>query len=370
MNILKTIRNYYLYCGIEKDEYNAVKKDAYISNFKVWRVLHYLMATVFGFLFIASLFSNLMAVNRLVYLSAFLYSIFASVLFLKLKEDSLAAQLVIYLSISVLFLFGGFLAQNRPDSNTTTFIVFLLITPMFMIDKPFFMTIELVVASTVFLIWMYGVKPYDVWHADMVNVVVFTIVGAFLNIIANSIRIREFVLTRKINIQKDTDDMTGLKNKGCLTREIDEFLADDSANKGTLFILDVDRFKSINDTYGHDIGDSVISQLGNLLRGMFSKDDIVGRFGGDEFIVFIKNSNDPNAACATAESIVSGASERITLPDADRKVGVSVGIALYDGLERRYSEIFKKADSALYEAKADPEHAYLLNDCVEKTHDK
>ncbi len=362
MNLLKTIRNYYFYCGIEKDEYDAVKKDAYISNFKVWRVLHYLMAAVFGFLFLGSLFNSLMETNRMVYLAAFLYSVVAIVLFLKLKEDSLAAQLLIYLSISVLFLFGAFLAQNRADSNATTFIVFLLIAPMLMIDKPFFMSIELVAASIVFIVWMSGVKPHDVWLIDLANVVVFTIVGAFLNVIANSIRIREFVLTREINIQKDTDEMTGLKNKGCLTREIDEFLADDSADKGTLFILDLDRFKLINDTYGHDVGDSVISQFGHYLSSVFSEDAIVGRFGGDEFIAFIRNSNDQDTACAIADRVVSGTAEQITLPDVDQKVSVSIGIALYDGLERRYSEIFKKADAALYKAKADQEHAYFIND--------
>ena len=50
MKVLRTIRNYYCYCGIEKDEYNAVKKDAYISNYKVWKILHFMMAAVFYFL--------------------------------------------------------------------------------------------------------------------------------------------------------------------------------------------------------------------------------------------------------------------------------------------------------------------------------
>ena len=63
------------------------------------------------------------------------------------------------------------------------------------------------------------------------------VIGSFLNVISNSLRIREFVLTRKIRIQRDTDEMTGLKNKGSLTREINEFLADNTTKKGLLFIL-------------------------------------------------------------------------------------------------------------------------------------
>ena len=157
--MLKTIRNYYFYCGIEKDVYNKVKKDAYISNFEVWKILHFLMAAVFGFMYAASFFSDLIEANSLFYMAGFLYSVFAIFLFFKLRKDSLIGQLLIYLSISLLFLFGGFLSQNNPNSNATTFIVLLLITPMFMIDKPFFMTIELSAASAIFLIWMYGVKP-------------------------------------------------------------------------------------------------------------------------------------------------------------------------------------------------------------------
>ena len=60
---LNYLRNLFCYCGIEKDEYNAIKKDAYVSNFKVWRILHILMAAVFAFLYIGSLLFDLMSAN-------------------------------------------------------------------------------------------------------------------------------------------------------------------------------------------------------------------------------------------------------------------------------------------------------------------
>ena len=90
--------------------------------------------------------------------------------------------------------------------------------------------------------------------------------------------------------------MTGLKNKGALTREINEYLNDTSKDKGIMFLLDINHFKAVNDTYGHDVGDSVISQLGEVLKEIFTDDSIVGRFGGDEFIVFIKNTDSEEVA--------------------------------------------------------------------------
>lgn len=360
MKGLKKFYNYFFYCGIERDEYNAIKKDAYISNFVIWRILHFLMAISFGILFSISLVNNLLNQNCIFYLIAFLYSLIVIILFFFLKKDSLIAQFLIYLSISMLFIFGCLIAMNKPEIPATTFIVFLLITPMFMIDKPFFMAIELSAASTLFLTWMHFVKNHEIWLIDFVNVLSFTIIGIFLNIIANAVRIKEFVLTRKINIQKDTDDMTGLKNKGALTRSINRFLVDPSTSKGLMFMLDIDRFKIINDSYGHDIGDSVISQLGSFLGNKFPKNEIVGRFGGDEFIVFVRNTDDKETALKLADEIVTGASENVKMPDENEKVSISIGIAIYNGIEKNYSELFKKADLALYKAKADQKKRFYI----------
>lgn len=358
--VLRTVRNYFCYCGIDKDEYNALKKDAYVSNFEVWRILHLLMAAVFAFLYISSLFNELMNPNNIFYLLGLIYSAIAVFYFFTAKKDSLLAQFIIYLSISVLFLFACLIAQNKPDMPAITFIAFLLITPMFMIDKPFFMTIELCVASAVFLIWMHGIKPREIWEFDLINVCIFTVIGIFLHIIANSIRIKEFVLTKKINIQKDTDDLTGLKNKGAMTREINEYLADVTTDKGFMLLLDVDKFKDINDSYGHDTGDRVIEQIGGFLKEHFTGDEIVGRFGGDEFIVFIKGTNDQKIAEKVAADIISGVAENVVIPNANLKISASIGIGAYRGVEKNYSQILKKADIALYCAKDDPENRYFI----------
>ncbi len=367
MKFLRTVRNYILYCGIEKEEYKALKRDAYVSNFEVWRVLHCMMTFVFLVLFIFSLFVDIMAVNRVYYLSGLIYSIGGTCFFFALKKYSLAAQFIIYLSISLLLLFGAFLSSNNPNTPAVTFIAFIIITPMFMIDKPYFMAIELTAASTVFLIWMHAVKPLEIWRIDCGNIIPFTVVGIFIHIIANSIRIKEFVLRRKINIQKDTDELTGLHNKAALTRLINEYLEDGNKNSGIMLLLDFDRFKSINDNYGHDAGDSVIKQFGAFLGEQFGEGEITGRFGGDEFIVFVKDTNDPETAEKTAKRIVEGAAERVIIPDPDRKMSVSIGIALYHGEEKNYSEIFKKADLALYKTKSDRTVKYnFYNDTIIK----
>ena len=350
---LRTVRNYFCYCGIEKEEYLAVKKSAYVSNFNVWKLLHVLMAGAFTFLFINSLFADILESNKYFYMALMIYSIAVAVLFFfVLKKDSIVSQLVIYLSISMLFLFGAFITQNKPEVPATTFIVFLLITPMFMIDRPYYMTIELGVASTVFLVWMYYVKSYEIWEMDMINVLIFLGIAIFIHIIANSVRIKEFVLTRQINIQKDLDDLTGLQNKGSITRQINEYLNDKSKDKGIMILLDIDGFKKINDSFGHDVGDVVLHNLGVFLKNKFINGEIVGRFGGDEFIIFIKDVNDKEHAGQIATEVIDGAANSISYPNQLEPISISMGISIYRGLEKNYSEIFKKADIALYQTKA------------------
>ena len=360
MKVFGKLRNYLLYCGLERDEYDAISRDARVSNYTVWRVFSLLMVTAFAFLYVSSLFSDMMSSNQWFYLIGLVYSVIAACFFFRLKNDSRIAQFLIYASISLLLLFACLITQNKPNVPATTFIAFLLIMPMSTVHRPIYMTIELSVASTVFLVWMYHVKPYEVWQYDLINVIIFTIVGIFLNIGADAVRIREFVLTRKINIQKDTDELTGLKNKGALIREINEFLADKETDRGVMFMMDVDKFKSINDTYGLDAGDDVIVQLGTYLGRRFAGEEIVGRFGGDEFIVFLRNTDDRENAAGIAADMIAGASEHVAMPESGQRVSISVGIAVYNGDEKDYSEIFKKADTALYRSKADPEHRFCI----------
>ncbi len=350
MSVLRTIRNYFFYCGIEKDEYDALKKDAYVSNYRVWRILHFVMSFGFAVMFVSSLLTDLTRINRWLYLSLFFYSIAANCLFYVLKKDSIFAQFLIYVSICVLFLFGCAITRNHPDMPAVSFVVFLLITPMFMIDKPYYMTLVLFIASGVFLAWMRGVKPPEVWRTDCGNVIAFMFVGIFLHIIANAIRIREFVLTRTINIQKDTDELTGLKNKSALTREINAYLADGSNNRGTMFLLDIDRFKDINDTYGHAEGDRALRIISDALRNATQRYNFplfLGRYGGDEFIIIMHPGSEKDI-----ENLPAEIRAQIELGSNLQKIpyNISVGIG-FDELRAggdTFQQCQQRADHKLY----------------------
>ena len=82
MRFLKTAYDYFFYCGAGKDEYNAVKKDAYVSNYKTWRFLHLLMVAAFTIMYLCSLVYDILESNRVFYLFALIYSVVASILYI------------------------------------------------------------------------------------------------------------------------------------------------------------------------------------------------------------------------------------------------------------------------------------------------
>ncbi len=148
-----------------------------------------------------------------------------------------------------------------------------------------------------------------------------------------------------------TDALTGLLNKTALQQYAQHCLAGQRAGEiAAMFIIDLDDFKAINDTYGHPCGDYVLTQAAGLLRGVFREGDGIGRIGGDEFAVVISGVPDAEVvrrkARQAAESF-SGVSW------AGREVAIhcSVGVSISESPGTAYEELYRSADAALYHAK-------------------
>ena len=146
------------------------------------------------------------------------------------------------------------------------------------------------------------------------------------------------------------DQQTRLYNKVETQRLVDEYLAQGEAGTHVLFIVDIDHFKQINDTFGHTVGDTLITDMSRKIRESFRNSDIVGRIGGDEFVVFMKATTEDFARkkaellCKNAQKVVYDGEERL-------QVTVSVGGAIYGKDGMNYAELFDSADEAMYMVK-------------------
>ncbi|MDD6307406.1 MAG: diguanylate cyclase [Clostridiales bacterium] len=151
-------------------------------------------------------------------------------------------------------------------------------------------------------------------------------------------------------IKAENDEMTGLLNKATVERMVDDILLDISERLHALLVVDIDNFKAVNDLHGHQMGDHTICAVADLLSANFRQSDIVGRIGGDEFVVLMRNVEDKDIARQKAEEIIRRMKYKreLSIPD---NVTVSIGLAFSDGGETDYRTLFQKADEALYRSK-------------------
>ncbi len=149
------------------------------------------------------------------------------------------------------------------------------------------------------------------------------------------------------------DDLTGLPNRQLLNERLGDMIdaARHEKYSGGILYLDLDRFKEINDAYGHSVGDIVLSQAAERVRSEVRDDDLVARLGGDEFVIVLPRIAGNERLKATASRILTRMSELFSVFGVNHFVGASIGIALFPDDGDSVETLLKNADSAMYRAK-------------------
>jgi diguanylate cyclase (GGDEF)-like protein len=161
------------------------------------------------------------------------------------------------------------------------------------------------------------------------------------------------------------DDLTSLANRAVLLKNIEEALVrvQRHGDRFTLFILDLDLFKTVNDSLGHPVGDELLRVVGGRLRACMRETDTVARLGGDEFAILASvNGDQRDTAIITANKLLSAVAEPYHLDGHQLNIGTSVGIALAPEHGATVEQLVKNADLALYRAKAEGRDAYRFFD--------
>lgn len=160
------------------------------------------------------------------------------------------------------------------------------------------------------------------------------------------------LLKMELEERSKLDRLTGLYNKATCEDMIRASLHKAKENESfALMLIDADKFKNINDTYGHTTGDKVLEQIGSVIRDTFKGMDICGRFGGDEFLVLMKNVNSRDNVVTLGEELRSALKERIKGEVYAKEVSLSIGAALFPDHGKTFLEILGSADKALYYVK-------------------
>ncbi|MDT3425420.1 diguanylate cyclase (GGDEF)-like protein/PAS domain S-box-containing protein [Paenibacillus forsythiae] len=157
-----------------------------------------------------------------------------------------------------------------------------------------------------------------------------------------------------------SDGLSGLPNRLSLTEELKEYIEKNEDGKAALYFLDIDNFKYINDTMGHTFGDRLLMLAGERLLGRAPDQSRHYRFGGDEFVILLKNMERAEQTVFYAEALIQSFKEPFQLGDSTVHVSISVGIAQYPRDGKSAEELLKNADIAMYRAKQAGKGTYVL----------
>jgi diguanylate cyclase (GGDEF)-like protein len=172
-------------------------------------------------------------------------------------------------------------------------------------------------------------------------------------------------MERQLKHETLHDALTGLPNRNFLLQRLTQALADfarDSCHRFAVLFLDLDRFKVINDSVGHLIGDELLNEVGARIASCLEPRDLVARLGGDEFAILLNDLENADDACALAQRVIDALNEPVRLGGKEIFSSTSIGIAMASSRYRKAEELLRDADVAMYRAKGEGRHRFAVFD--------
>ncbi|MGL5797686.1 MAG: sensor domain-containing diguanylate cyclase [Cetobacterium sp.] len=183
------------------------------------------------------------------------------------------------------------------------------------------------------IIWIHDIATYDSEY-DVFNIVIM------------DITYKEHLLNHAYQLS-EIDSLSKLLNRGALEKKINSLIHNSETKSQAMILIDLDNFKTINDSFGHQAGDEVIALFGQRLKTVFTKYEIVGRLGGDEFLIYIPNIASQSELIHYVEMLTKDKNYELN----NIPIQSSIGVIFDKHKKYNFSELYKFSDLALYNVK-------------------
>ena len=304
-------------------------------------------------------------IQHILFLPASLVFFLTGTLYQKSKLSRRYVPLVCLLFQVVLFTFVLLIDLLAAPDTPASFMPGLCIALPVLFVMPFRLSYGLMAVFELLYI-LVAVRFKDPFLAqyDVFNSVVGIAFSVAVAEVTMRLRLRDYGTRMKYKQMSMLDPLSGMLNKLAWTESVKQYLwLCGEETTCALAILDVDGFKQINDRLGHFTGDQILRDISAVLIETFRAEDLVGRFGGDEFVVLMKGAALP-AVLEKRFQRIGERFSRISVGESGPPVTCSIGVAVTQGKAMEFDALFQAADAALYQAKGRGKNTFVIHNCA------
>ncbi|MDO5403502.1 MAG: diguanylate cyclase [Eubacteriales bacterium] len=279
-------------------------------------------------------------------------SVLVAVFIYRCKSVKVIGQKIICSVFAILFALFLILIDTIPSpGNSQIFVgLFLVIAPVIFIIPPEEMVLYQLVSFIFFIIMTSAFKGIELVKTDILSTFIGFLTSFIVYGIVMNMRVEEFIQKQIYKKMSESDSLTGISNRhACKSRIEDLMLNRKNEEACAVLMMDADDFKNINDTLGHSMGDKVLIAIAGILKNIFCTTEVIGRYGGDEFIVFLTGNeavNNIELRCHYIEEQMK------KILDGRFGITCSIGGCVVKSGMADIEKMMRVADTALYESKA------------------
>ncbi len=355
-----TVREYFIYGGVTKEEYDSIGHLIAEENHRVWKLVSIIFEIVFVGLFIFSIINGNhrnWSIGFGILAGTMIFSVLAFLVLL--KPSSKALLPFIYISLTVVvatdIYLGIFIEKERPS---VVFPALMVGISFLTLDRPIrFLCMQFVSLATFLTLTCIFKNNINgntiVLVTDILAGTLFASAGVLISLFLSSIRMRDLVMRKNAEVERDRDALTKVANKLAYDRRVDEINSKlkEAGFKFAVVIFDVNGLKLTNDTYGHDQGDKLLVRCCELVQSSFPNTPIY-RIGGDEFVAIVTGEDYANRERLIREFHESVDKSHEEASSLLEDTSIAIGVAIFNPKrDHDFLSVFSRADAEMYDNK-------------------